>query len=214
MIVPAIIPKSLEDLKEKLNLVSFAPAVQIDLVDGKFVENIAWPYEPAGQVVDAYELLQGKEIELDLMVSDPVSAAKEWLALGVNRLVFHLENLPIQEVLDLKNHYHFSFGLSFNIDTPLSDVEKYLNDVDFVQLMGIKTIGSQGQPFDERVIDIARNLHDKYPDLVLSADGAMNADNIFKLKSVGVTRFAVGSVLLNSPDPRATYEQLLKIATN
>ncbi len=214
MIVPAIIPKSLEDLREKLNLVSFAPAVQIDLVDGKYVENIAWPYEPTGQVADAYELLQGKEIELDLMVSDPIRAAKEWLLLGVNRLVFHLENLPLQEVLDLKKNYHFSLGLSFNLDTPLSDLEKYLDDVDFVQLMGIKTIGSQGQPFDERVVNIARDLHDKYPDLVLSADGAMNADNIFKLKSVGVTRFAVGSVLLSASDPRATYEELLKIATN
>ena len=40
MIIPAIIPKSLIDLKEKLELLSFARAVQIDVVDGKFVKDI------------------------------------------------------------------------------------------------------------------------------------------------------------------------------
>ncbi|KKK47770.1 hypothetical protein LCGC14_3151840, partial [marine sediment metagenome] len=29
----------------------------------------------------------------------------------------------------------------------------FINDIDFVQFMGIEKIGYQGQPFDKRVID-------------------------------------------------------------
>lgn len=214
MVVPAIIPKSLSDLAEKLNLVSFAPAVQIDLVDGKYVKNVAWPYEPVGQLADALPLLQGREVELDLMVGDPIAAAKAWLPLGISRIVFHLENLPKEEVLALKDEYKFSLGISLNNDTPLEELDALVEKIDFVQLMGIKEIGSQGQPFDERVIERAKVLHSKYPNLELTADGAMSESNIPKLKETGVSRFVVGSVLLKSSDPQTTYEELLKIAAN
>ena len=44
-IVPAILPKSLEDLEQKLTVLSgVATSVQIDVVDGKFVSPASWPY--------------------------------------------------------------------------------------------------------------------------------------------------------------------------
>src|SRR5271154_4804508 len=44
-IIPAILPKNYEDLKNKIALVrGVAPVVQIDICDGNFVPSITWPF--------------------------------------------------------------------------------------------------------------------------------------------------------------------------
>ncbi len=215
MIVPAMIPKSLEDLKEKLELLSFAKTIQVDVVDGKFVSSISWPYQPEGNVSEAASLLSNYEIEVDLMVADPLSAADDWVNIGAKRIVFHIESLQADELpLILKENNSVEIGLAINNDTPLEKLDGYIDLIDFVQMMGIATIGKQGEPFDDRVIERITNIHSRYPDLAISVDGAVNQSNLLKLKEAGATRFVVGSALLNSTDLRTTYTELLKIATN
>ncbi len=44
-IIPAVLPKHYEDLKNKIALVrGVVPVVQIDICDGIFVPNITWPF--------------------------------------------------------------------------------------------------------------------------------------------------------------------------
>ena len=44
-IIPAILPKNYEDLKNKIALVrGIIPIVQIDICDGVFVETASWPF--------------------------------------------------------------------------------------------------------------------------------------------------------------------------
>ncbi len=215
MIVPAMIPKSLEDLKEKLELLSFAKTIQVDVVDGKFVSSISWPYQPEGNVSEAASLLSNYEIEVDLMVADPLSAADDWVNIGAKRIVFHIESLQADELpLILKENNSVEIGLAINNDTPLEKLDSYIDLIDFVQMMGIATIGKQGEPFDERVIDRIATIHSQYPDLAISVDGAVNQSNLPRLKNAGATRFVVGSALLKSTDLEGTYTELLKIATN
>ena len=103
--------------------------------------------------------------------------------------------------------------LSHNNDTPLEDLYPYLDSVDFIQLMGINEIGSQGQPFDIRVLERVATLHTLYPNKTLSVDGAVNEENILSLKAAGINRFVVGSNILKASDPKAQYEKLLKIVS-
>ena len=45
-IIPAILPKNYEDLKNKIALVrGIVPVAQIDICDGIFVKNISWTFE-------------------------------------------------------------------------------------------------------------------------------------------------------------------------
>jgi len=92
MIIPAIIPKSLDDLKEKLELLSFAETIQIDVVDGEFVKDVSWPYDPSGDVEEVREYLGGRLFEVDLMVRDGLMAGTRWLKVGASKLIFHLES--------------------------------------------------------------------------------------------------------------------------
>jgi pentose-5-phosphate-3-epimerase len=48
VIVPAILPTSRDDLDEKLlRLHGLVDAVQVDVVDGRFVTPASWPYKDA-----------------------------------------------------------------------------------------------------------------------------------------------------------------------
>jgi len=218
MVIPAIIPKSLDDLKTKLELLSFAKALQIDLVDGKFVSNSSWPYQPSGNVEEIAPFLTKNEIEVDLMVSDPMQAVTDWIQTGAKRIVFHIEslsgNISVLPIFLTEKKGSLLFGLAINNDTPLEQLYSFMDQIDFVQLMGIASIGKQGEPFDNRVIDRVTTIRSLYPNLEISIDGAVDQTNISALKNAGANRFVVGSAILNSNDPQAVYNELLKIATS
>lgn len=211
MIIPAIIPKSLDNLKESLELVSFASAVQIDLVDGIFVLFESWPYNPAGDIHDAMGLISNQEIEVDLMVDNQIDVANEWLNIGAKRIIFHLEGLSEPQSALLLKKEDNEIAFSIKNDTPLDELYLYIDRLDFVQLMGIAEIGQQGQPFDSRVLDRIAILRSLYPNLIISVDGGVNKDTIKLLKVAGANRFVAGSAILASQNPKNTYKELCRL---
>ena len=52
-IVPALIPRSREEVISYAEQFSFSPEFHLDLVDGQFVPDISWPYEPHGEAISA-----------------------------------------------------------------------------------------------------------------------------------------------------------------
>lgn len=216
-IVPAIIPKSLRDLRQQLQKVSFVSQVQIDVVDGKFVETISWPY--AGEVpnFDLVEPIPDIEVEVDLMVAEPLKAAEEWYKVGAKRFIFHIESLSakdIEALFEWQDTRDVLVALSLNNDTPLRVIAGHLDWIDYVQLMGIAKIGSQGQPFDDRVLDRIAALRGEHPDLVISIDGSVNEDTLLALKAAGASRLVVGSAIMKHPNPLEAYQNLLALVKN
>lgn len=213
-VIPAIIPRSFSDLEEKLNTLSFAFELQIDVVDGKFDDDISWPYSPVGEVSSVKSLILNKNIEVDLMVRDPESAGRDWLNAGAKKLVFHIEStIDTESILSLKSEFDCQIGVSIKNDTSIEALYPYINKFDYVQLMGIDEIGSQGQPFDIRVLERVIGLRALYPNLTISVDGAINEENIVELLKAGTDRFVVGSTILKAADRKSKYEELLKIVT-
>src|SRR5690606_35890696 len=94
-LVPALIPQSRNAVVEFAARVQFAYEIQIDVVDGVFVENVSWPYTPEGDPVSVKNATEMFTLEVDLMVSDPINAAYTWMKAGADMLVFHVESLPL-----------------------------------------------------------------------------------------------------------------------
>ncbi|KKQ86604.1 MAG: Ribulose-phosphate 3-epimerase [Parcubacteria group bacterium GW2011_GWF2_38_8] len=117
-IIPAVLPKNYEDLKNKIALVrGIVPVVQIDICDGIFVPNLTWPFLSVGKRPDLEnskrsgleetdlddhfrKILNEKEgmpfwedidFELDLLVSDAVENFDIYTKLGAKKIVFHIE---------------------------------------------------------------------------------------------------------------------------
>lgn len=130
-IIPAILPKNYEDLKNKIALVrGIVPVVQVDICDGIFVKTVTWPFSSRAESRANVEFLENNfdehfhrildeqegmpfwedvDFELDLMVSNAVENFDIYTKLGPKRIIFHLEAEEIQR--NLEEFQHFLEGI-------------------------------------------------------------------------------------------------------
>ncbi len=210
-VVPAIIPKSQDEVIKFSSELRFTREIQLDLVDGIFSPTVSWPYDPSGDPMSVKSQLDAYTLEVDLMVADPIKAAEEWIKAGADMLVFHVETLSLDSFRIFDEKTKVSLGVSAHGDTPLETLFTYAEYADYIQLMGIYEIGSQGQPFDEVVLDKIRECKDRFPNTLISIDGSVNKDTIVRLKEAGADRFICGSAIVLQPDPEAAQEELSKL---
>ncbi|MCF7834186.1 MAG: hypothetical protein K9L98_02400 [Candidatus Pacebacteria bacterium] len=231
-IIPAILSNNYEDLKNNLSLVRhIVPIVQIDICDGIFTPHMTWPFlkKPKGDV-NEFELdyhfqkilneqegmpfWEDLEFELDLMVQDAMENFDIYTKMGPRRIVFHLEALKSLE--DFKEFLEgvdpfikesVDIGIAFGTNIDLEKVYTFGNVVDFFQVMGIKKIGFQGEPFNEECLDYVKALKEKFPDVPVSVDGSVNFDTANDLLSVGADRLVIGSAIFNTNDIINTIEE-------
>lgn len=210
-VVPAIIPNSEEELVSLLNNISWSSEVQIDVVDGKAVPFISWPYQPLGDPLNIKEVTDGFTLEVDLMVEKPLPAAEKWLEAGADMLVFHQENISYSDFASFTKSTKISVGISFLNDSSPESFFEYIEVADYVQLMGISEIGTQGQPFDERVLATIKKIKEAFPQKPISIDGSVNEKTIKRLVQAGVSRLVVGSAITKKADTFSAYEELLAL---
>lgn len=222
LVVPAVLPSSRADFEEKLKMFARLPAVsrvQIDVVDGKFASPRSWPYTAPQELRDMVahgEMLPELDrigYEIDLMCFDAERAADTWLALGATRLTFHAESITDLPRFLASVHTRYggdfiSFGLALNVASSLALIEPYLDRIDYVQFMGIATIGRQAQPFDRRVLEKVRSFHTRYPDIPVQVDGGVSLGSARELVSLGISNLVVGSLITRADDPIALVAQL------
>lgn len=211
-VVPAIIPKSAEEVRVLAKTLSFSPELHLDVVDGVFVSAVSWPYSPTGNPVEVKSATDIYTLEVDLMVQNPLEAADTWLQAGADMLVFHVETISLDAFTRFAELTNISVGISALNDTSFSVLEPYLAVADYVQLMGIAKIGSQGQPFDTRVLERIALLKERYPLLMVSVDGSVNAETIPGLVKAGADRFICGSAIVHADNPESAHQALSKLA--
>jgi ribulose-phosphate 3-epimerase len=214
-IIPAVIPTSLEHLRESLaKLKGKAPSCQIDLVDGLYAGEPSWPFSASGPGSMAADLrtLQPISLEFDLMVRDHMPLVPHLVEAGAARIVFHFHDHGDLAAAIASVPSGIDVGIALRNDDPVEGLAPYAGSIAFVQCMGIRTIGVQGQPFDERVLAQIRAVRMLYPGLPVSVDGGVSLFTLPILKDAGATRFVAGSSILKASDPLRAYEELFRIA--
>lgn len=223
-IIPAIMPKSYEDLVEKIDRVAgFVDEVQIDVMDGVLVSSKSWPYEndPQGiflQMINGQKRLPHAEkisFMVDLMISDVEVRVHDWIKAGVAKVVIHLNSLQVRDnagfIQSLKADYpDLKVGIAIGTSEMDRSLEPFLPYVDFVQCMGIANVGYQNEPFDERVIEHVAYVKIRAPRMPIVVDGAVGLQTVKKLKKAGASDLVVGSDLFESENIQATYRQLTR----
>lgn len=215
-IYPALLSDSLPELQEllaRVQSVEEIEVVQIDIIDGFFVDNLT--ITPS----DLPELDFGRlRADIHLMTIDPLDY--------VHELVPRHDEIPVRSVIAQveKMHHQHHFleevqkqgwepGLSLDIFTPVSegiDPESW-QFVKVIQLMSIEA-GFQGQSFNDLVLDKVTELrklakqHKAEIEIIL--DGGINQNTIGKVRNAGVKSVAVGSALWKSDDISETMKLL------
>lgn len=207
-IIPAITPQSYNDLLSQLQKIAGLPEVHVDVADGVFTKNTLWPYHDTSDVTVAYNQLVPFSLEVDLMVEKPLSAAIQWLKAGADQLVFHIETISVAALAEFMEDCPVTVGVAIGSSTPLETLYPYVALVDYVQFMSIATIGSQGQPFDESVLERIATFTKRYPATPVSIDGSVNQTSLPKIKSLGISRYIVGSAIMGADNPKEAYQTL------
>lgn len=217
-IVPSLPAASREQLETLLTaLAGTVREFQIDIVDGQFVPPVSWPFtelNPTAALATLAPWSQKFELEFDCMVTEPYQYLDTLVALGAKRVVVHLgSTIDYFRIIGHAKAHAYRLGFAATADRPLAELETWIPDINFVQLMGIAAVGQQGQPFDVRTLSRARELRARHPDLEIAVDGAVNSATIPLLYAAGVNRFAPGSAVATAADPVRAYEALRTLIT-
>lgn len=218
-VTPAIIPEDYNDLEMKLSrLKGLTKTVQIDVCDGKLTPKACWPYtndrEGRFQMIlnqeEGLPLWDSFDFEIDMMLRYPEVEYERWIDAGGLRIVVH-HHLSQHEKTKKVMKDIFNRGsdpiIAFHQNDSLEEILKYEPEfLKNIQLMGIKNIGYQGEPFTEETIERIKQLREKFPESEIAVDGGVNEDNAESLADAGATRLVVGSALFNSGDLAGTLD--------
>ncbi len=218
IVVPALIPRSITDISATIELAKrFTSEIQIDVVDGEFVNSVSWPYGGGDMSGDPNQLgVLGEKIgiEFDLMVLNPHIEVERFLAAKPARIIVHADARPDVATLSVRiRNAGARFGFACSNDTPLEVFLDDLTHADYAQCMGITPVGAQGRPFDPRTIERVRAVRERFPEMEIAVDGSVNKDTIPLLREAGATRFACGSAILGATDPADAYRELTELAS-
>ena len=208
---PAILEESFDGVADAIGRAAdIADAVQIDIVDGVYAPSATWPFtvlEDASQVSDMNKDLL-KEVqrfytiqttfELDLMIQNPEDTLGLWLVTDAERFVIHHASTRFLTycVTRIKEGDREVF-IGLTSDNTFSDIEPVVDVIDGVQCMGIAQVGKQGEPYNEGIEVLIREISNARPRLPIQVDGGVSAQTIPRLLAAGATQFAAGSALFS-----------------
>lgn len=226
-VIPSILVATKAQIERALHQLSgHAETVQIDVVDGILAGPPTWPYaNDDGALPPEWDIHEMGDFryEMDLMVREPEEAMGTFLHAGAGKIILHVESArDVGALIDvLERDYGrdkefspelLSLALSANVETDLALLEPHLPRIDYVQFMGIARIGSQGQPFDERVIAKIREFKKRHPEVPVQVDGGVSLATAPRLLAAGAERLVVGSAIWKAPNPLAAlaaFEELV-----
>lgn len=219
-IYPALLSDSRLEIQGQLDLLAEAEAgsdietVQIDIIDGKFADNLT--VTPA----DLPDIEWGEvSLDIHLMTEEPLDYVYE--------LIDVKDQLPVRGVIAqierMSNPSHFLEevekngwlpGVSLDLFTPIDALDAdSLRFIKIIQIMGIEA-GFQGQKFNPLALDKIRqlaipcqNLH-----IELLVDGGVNQETIAGIARAGASGVAIGSALWKSSSISDTIELLQQLS--
>ncbi len=202
-IIPTILVKTFDEAKEKIRLVeNYVNWVQLDIMDGIFVENTTW-----NNPNDLKDFKTKIKFEVHLMIDKPENSIENWLNV-VDRIIVHQESSEnIEEIIEKVHKNGKEVGIALNPETHPTIIEQFLKDLDLVLLMSVQP-GKDGQEFKEWILEKVDFLKQKSFQGSIEIDGGINETNIKQAFERGINLFCVGTHIYQNNDVEQTIKKL------
>jgi len=203
-VIPAILTNDSKELKSSLRqLKNIVKRIQIDFIDGDFVENKTLSFFVLNQIDE----LKDFEVDLHLMAKNPIRLIEQLKSIKINRFIAHIEELEdqslfINKVLQAK----MKPGLAIDLDSSINLINKInIQKVDIILLLAVKA-GFAGQKFNPKVLGKIKKLKELKQKEKLSfeicVDGGISFETAKCCFLVGADSVAVGSFIWQQQDIR------------
>lgn len=193
LILPSLLNCDFSRVGEELAALERAGtrAVHLDVMDGHFVPNLSY----GAPVIADWRKRTDLPFDAHLMIADPARYADEFIRVGCDLLLFHIEVVPEPTTL-LRSirRQGCRAGLVLNPPTPIETILPYLSEVDRVLVMSVMP-GHGGQTFEPEVLAKVRRLRQERPGLPIVIDGGIKDFNAEQATAAGVTELVVGSFI-------------------
>ena len=165
--------------QEKINKLDLDSVkyIHLDVMDGKFVENIKLPDN---------QISYPKPVDIHLMAYDIDKYLTYYQNLNINNITFHYEIGDVLNNINLIKSHNIKVGIAINPKTSINEILPYLDKIDLLLIMSVEP-GKGGQPFIEDTIDKINYFNDyrKLNNLnyLIEVDGGINDKIIKKLNA-------------------------------
>jgi len=176
-----------------------ARTLHLDVMDAHFVPNLT--IGPI--VVEAIRRVTALELDVHLMMSDPLRYIGDFRAAGADAITIHVEAVGprrMTEAIAAVRATGAKVGLAFNPDTDPRLWFKHFASVDLVMFMTVYP-GFGGQSFIPEVRDFIRATRASFPNLDIQVDGGINRQTVPLVVADGANRLVCGNAFFKDADP-------------
>lgn len=212
-VFPSLLAADFCCLGKEIEKVSNADALHLDIMDGCFVNNISFGLP----IIKSIRKTTKLPFDTHLMIAQPEKYVERFVAVGSNRLSFHIEatKQPTQLLKKIKS-LGTSAGIAIDLETSIESAFSVLPFADFVLVMTVKA-GFGGQSFQEKalqkIIALKKELEKKRLNTEIAVDGGITPETALLCASAGANVLIAGSTIFNSINPKQKISELQCIAT-
>jgi len=202
-IIPTVLATDIQEYNRLVDVLSFAPILHIDVMDGKFAKpksiNLVQAHWP-----------ESSKVHIHLMVDNPAEHIETLVAKQPDVIILHAESSSFSESFTELQSMDIAVHVALLPETRPDDVPE-LAIADGCLIFGGK-LGSYGGEADLSQLDKVETLRAMNPELTLGWDGGANEHNIAKLVSRNIEFINVGSAVQKAKNPQSAYATLVALA--
>ena len=212
IIAPSMLSSDFGRLIDEIELINKSNAdwFHLDVMDGVFVPNITF----GSPVLEIFKNYAKKPLDIHLMIVNPENYIDKFSSYNPDTITFHIEAVKdISAILKKIKNLNIKAGLAINPDTPIKNLEPYINEIDMVCLMGVFP-GFSGQKFinktNSRLRDLKKLIESKKSNALIQIDGGVDLSNVKELSRLGADILVSGSCIFKSKNPSKIIDSLKK----
>ena len=199
-IAPSILAADLMNMKEEIELVDNygAEYIHIDVMDGQYVENIAF----GPNIVKSLRPITKKILDVHLMITPVAKYIDAFIKAGSDIISFHPDaDKNTQDIIKQIKSNNCKVGIAVHPKINISDIEIFLDNIDCVIVMTVVP-GFGGQKFMHSEVNKIIELHNikkqKNLKFEIEVDGGINYETGKICKDKNANILVAGSYIFSS----------------